>query len=156
MKVLLYIRSTSRGHIEVKTKIGGHLEKNYFWHNKPRIQCNTPFSTNFGTLITLEWLFLLRSSTVKMAAKSKMAAKICVVIWIFWHFFYFWHISPKIKCNTSSSNNLSTLITLKLFFFTFQGHMEVKTTMDANIRHYNQSFLQATIVYMVNLYILKY
>ena len=28
--------------------------------------------------------------------------------------------------------------------------------MDANVRHYNQSFLQATIVYMVNLYILKY
>ena len=36
--------------------------------------------------------------------------------------------------------------------FTFQGHLEVKTKMSANVRHENHSFLQATIV---NLYVQK-
>ena len=37
--------------------------------------------------------------------------------------------------------------------FSFQGHLEGKTKMSANVRDENHLFLQATIV---NLYTLKY
>ena len=52
----------------------------------------------------------------KMAAKSKMAANIYVVIFIF----NFWHYSPRIYCNNSFLTNLGTLITLKWVIVRFK------------------------------------
>ena len=81
-----------------------------------------------------------------MAAKSKMAAKICVVIWIFRHCLTF-DISAQ-ESNVIPHFQIIWVLSdhVEVVLFSFQGHIEAKITTNANVRHYNQSILQAIIV----------
>ena len=51
---------TGQCHLEIKTKVSEFFN---FWHNRPSILCNTSFSTNLSTLMSLELLFYVSMSS---------------------------------------------------------------------------------------------